>query len=141
MNLIALDFNQGQNNARERYIIIAKDLRTPVFPFEFTIKHLRPKCCDMVLFIQVIYASESNIPVPVNHLPWKLCKPEVCSYASQNGPTNDVFDANKKEITRNGLVFTFQEHLLPACEHFRGAPPFFVLYWSSTPLKEVAFSL
>ena len=89
----------------------------------------------MVLLIQVIFASESNIPVPVNYLPWKLCKPEVCSYASQNGPTNDVFDANKEEITRNGLVFTFQEHLLPACEHFRGVPPFFVLSRSSTPLK------
>ena len=105
MNLIALDFNQGQNNARERYIIIAKDLRTPVFPFEFTIKHLRPKCCDMVLFIQVIYASESNIPVPVNYLPWKLCKPEVCSYASQNGPTNDVFDAKKRRNNQKWFSF------------------------------------
>ena len=90
----------------------------------------------MVLFIQAIFARESNIPVPVDYLPWKLCVTEVCSFASQNGPANDVFDANLKEITRKGFVFTFQEHLLQACEHFRGVPPFFALCRSSTPLKD-----
>ena len=62
--------------------------------FEYTIRYFRPKCCDMELFIQANFARESNIPVPVDYLPGKLCVPDVCSFASQNGPTNDVFDAN-----------------------------------------------